>query len=343
MTRLRVVVLFGGRSSEHEVSQSSGAGVLSALDAGRYEVTAVEISRDGRWSAAGRPVALVVGPDGPSLCMLDDGSLAGVDVVFPVLHGPFGEDGTVQGLCETVGVACVGGGVAASAIAMDKGLFKDMMRAAGVPTVDYIVVRAGEWAGDRAAVQARVAEAIGYPAFAKPARLGSSVGISRVADEEGLGAALDLAMEHDATALVERAIVGKEVEVGLLGNDAPEASPIGEITFDAEWYDYETKYLPDRMQLVAPADLPDHQATLLVDCAVRAWHAIGCRGMARVDFFATADGQVLISELNTIPGFTPTSVYAKLFEAGGVAYSELLDRLIALARADFAERAKLRV
>ena len=339
--RLRVVLLVGGRSSEHEVSLSSGAGVVAALDPDRYDVTKVEISRDGRWQEGGESVALVVGVDGaPALVRLGGGTSKAVDLVFPALHGPFGEDGTIQGLCDTVGVACVGSGVAASAVAMDKALFKDLMRSYGIPQVDYVVVHARDWAADRGAVRERVQSRIGYPSFAKPARLGSSVGISRVGAAEELDAALDLALAHDAKALVERAAVGKEVEVGILGNGPSECSPVGRIVYDAEWYDYDTKYLPDMASVEVPADISPSVAERVQQLGLEVFRATDCRGMARIDFFATDDGEVLVSEVNTIPGFTPTSVYAKLFEAGGIPYGELLDRLIALARQDFAERGR---
>ena len=338
--RVKVVLLMGGRSSEHEVSRSSGAGVLAALDSARYDVTPVEILRDGRWHADGEPVALAVGADGAPALMRLAGGAQPIDVVFPVLHGPYGEDGTVQGLCDTVGVACVGSGVAASAVAMDKALFKDLMRSHTVPQVDYIVVHARDWAADRDAVRERVEARIGYPSFAKPARLGSSVGISRVGGADELDAALDLALAHDPKALVERAAIGKEVEVGILGNNVAECSPVGRIVYDAEWYDYDTKYLPDMASVEVPAQIAPHIAERVQQLGLEVFRATDCRGMARIDFFATDDGEVLVSEVNTIPGFTPTSVYAKLFEAGGIAYGELLDRLIALARQDFAERGR---
>ena len=343
MSRLRIAVLAGGKSSEHEVSRSSGAGVLAGLDADRYDVTPVEISRDGRWSSGGHPVALAVDADGAAILASLNGSVARpLDVVFPVLHGPFGEDGAVQGVCDTIGVACVGSGVAASAMAMDKAVCKDLMRQAGIPTCDGVLVRAGDWASDSGAVHRRVMDEIGVTCFVKPARLGSSVGISRVTDEAQLDVAITLALSHDPRVLVERAVVGAEVEVGILGNDEVEASPVGQILYDAEWYDYETKYEPGRMQLAVPADIPTEVAARVQTLGRDAFRALGCRGLARIDFFATPAGEVLISEINTIPGFTPTSVYAKLFEAGGIAYGDLLDRLVALALADFADRARYR-
>jgi D-alanine-D-alanine ligase len=324
-------VLAGGRSSEHEVSLASAEGVTAALDPARYEVLPVRISREGRWTLDGREVVLAPGGEaGARLVSLDGAGERPVDVVFPVLHGPFGEDGTVQGLCEMAGVAYVGAGVAASAAGMDKAMFKALMRDAGLPVPRARVVEDVEWRRDPDAVREAVARQPGYPAFCKPCRLGSSVGISPVPGPADLDAALQLALRHDSRALVEERIVGREVEVGVLGNREAQASPAGEVAYDSEWYDYETKYLPDRMRLRVPADLPPAVADRVRALALRAFAAVGCLGMARVDFFVRGD-EVLISELNTIPGFTPTSVYARLFAAGGVQYGDLVDRLVALA------------
>jgi D-alanine-D-alanine ligase len=341
-TPLTVVVLAGGRSSEHEVSLASAASVAAALDPARHRVLAVTIAREGGWTLDGEPVALVPGPDGSALlASLAGGAPRPVDVVFPVLHGPFGEDGCVQGACETAGVPYVGADVAASAVAMDKALFARMSEAAGIPRVETVVVDDAAWRRDPGAVRDEVARVTGYPAFCKPARLGSSVGISPVDDPEGLGAALDLAFVHDDKALVERRVHGREVEVGLLGNGDPAVSPVGEIRYDADWYDYEAKYAPGGMRLQVPADLDPAVARRAQELAVAAWRAVGCAGLARVDFFVEGD-RVLVSELNTIPGFTPTSVYARLFEAGGIAYADLVARLIDLARERAAERAAYR-
>jgi len=339
----RLAVLMGGRSSEHEVSLASARAVIAALDRGRYDVLPVMIRRDGGWSLEGEPVGLVPGPDGKGvLASLAGGPAREVDVVFPVLHGPFGEDGTVQGLCESAGVAYVGAGVAASAVAMDKALFRDVCRAAQLPAPETAVVDAARWASEPEAVRAELAAYPGYPAFAKPARLGSSVGISPVPDEAALDGALALAFAHDPKALVERAISGHEIEVGVLGNRDPLVSPPGEVTYDADWYDYETKYEPGRMRLVVPAPLPAAVCERARDLARRAFEAVGCCGMARVDFFVEHDGTVLVSELNTIPGFTPTSVYASLFEADGITYPALVDRLVELALEAAEERARYR-
>ncbi len=330
--RRRVAVLMGGRSGEHEVSLVSGASVARALDADRYEVFPVLIDRAGGWTLDGEPVALVPGSDGHGvIASLSGGPTRVVDVVFPVLHGPYGEDGTVQGLCEIAGVPYVGAGVGASAIAMDKAMFMTVARTLDIPVVESVEVWRSEWTADPDTVRRRVDDALPYPVFVKPARLGSSVGISRVTDPAGLADAIEVALEHDRKVLVERGMVGREVEVGVLGNEHVELSPVGEISYDSDWYDYDTKYLPDRMSLTVPAAIPDELAMRLQDIARRAFRAIDCVGMARIDFFVEESGDARVLEINTIPGFTPTSVYAKLFEAAGIAYQPLVERLIDLA------------
>jgi D-alanine-D-alanine ligase len=339
---MRVAVLMGGRSSEHEVSLVSGSSVAKALDPERYDVMPVLIARDGEWSLDGSPVALIPGSAGTGvLAALDGGPSRMIDVVFPALHGPFGEDGTVQGLCEIAGVAYVGAGVGASAIAMDKALFKSLARGHRIPVVESVVVTAGRWESDPAGVRAEVEAELPYPVFVKPARLGSSVGISRVPGAEELDDAIALALRHDSKVLVERGMSGREVEVGVLGNDEPLAiSPVGEIGYSSEWYDYDTKYLPDRMSLTVPADLPAETAQELQAVARRIFLVSGCAGMARVDFFVEDSGTVQVLEVNTIPGFTPTSVYAKLFEAYGIGYAELVERLVQLGLDAARERAR---
>jgi D-alanine-D-alanine ligase len=317
--RLRVAVLAGGRSSEHEISLLSARSVVEALDPARYEVTEIAIGRDGTW-----------GVDGDTLT-----ALGGFDVVVPILHGPFGEDGTVQGLLELLDVAYVGAGVAASALAMDKDLFKKVMRDSGIPVARHHTIRLGD----------DVSNPFGYPVFVKPARLGSSVGISKVADESSLAAAVALARRHDEKVLVEEFVEGLEVEVGVLGNrvPAPIASLPGAIdTLGHDWYDFASKYDADGMQLVIPPDLPQATIELIQERAVDGFVASECEGLARVDFFVRAsDGEVVLNELNTMPGFTATSVYAKLFDASGIGYAELLDRLIALALERHERRSQL--
>jgi D-alanine-D-alanine ligase len=346
--RLRVVVLAGGRSSEREISFASARSVAAALDPARYEVLPVAIGEDGAWQLLSSIAELGAGESGsPALAtallpgtaaLATQGAggaqaLAGVDVVFPVLHGPFGEDGTVQGLLELAGVPYVGAGVTASALAMDKDLFKSVLRDNEIPVTRNITLRAGEEA----------ANPFGYPVFVKPARLGSSVGISKAHDAEELATAVALAFQHDEKVLVEEFVEGIEVEVGVLGNRDPVASVPGEIVVSHnEWYDYEAKYDEGEMELVIPARVSPEQLTRAQELAVRAFVATECEGMARVDMFARSDGEVLVNELNTIPGFTQTSVYAKLFEASGIDYGSLLDRLVDLALERHERRRRLK-
>jgi D-alanine-D-alanine ligase len=314
---VKVAVLGGGRSSEHDVSLASAESVRAGLVEGGHEPLEVLIERDGRWTHAGSPLTLE-----PS------GGLLGVDAVFPVLHGPFGEDGTVQGLLDLLDVPYVGAGVLASSVSMDKPTFKELIGAHGVPQGDYAVVRAGG-----------PPTTFGPPAFVKPARLGSSVGISKAVSEVDLDRAIELAFDHDPVVVIERLIEGMEVECSVLGNGDPEASMPGELVINSDWYDYEAKYTDGGMELVVPARTP--QVEEVRRLAVEVFKIVGCAGMARVDFFVTEDG-VLVNELNTIPGFTATSVYAKLWDASGVPYPELLDRLLALALERHAEERKYR-
>jgi D-alanine-D-alanine ligase len=325
---LRVAVLAGGRSSEHDVSLRSGAAVLDGLESGGHETLPIVIARDGRWMEAD-PRS---GEDGGDSVELVPGQgLLGADVAFPVLHGPFGEDGTVQGLFECAGVPYVGAGVLASALCLDKAAFKRMMSQVGLPQVRYEVVRQAEWVTDRAAALQRAA-AVGFPCFTKPAHLGSSVGISRVDSSEQVESALDLALRHDPTALVEAAAVGREVECSVIGNEKPVASEPGEVlAVGSGWYDFESKYTAGGMELRVPAPIEPAQRERVRRIATDAFRESGCAGLARVDFFVTDDGRVLLNELNTMPGFTETSVFAKLFDASGLGYVELLDRLLGLA------------
>jgi len=327
---VRVALLGGGRSSEHEISRVSAEGVRGALEGEGIEVLEVTIGRDGAWTLDGAEVVLAPGP--PTGRLIDTGGTSShVDAAFPVLHGPYGEDGTIQGLCEMAGVPYVGAGVAASALAMDKSLFKLVLRDAGLPYAEYVAVEARRWADEPESVLAEVRR-LGLPVFCKPARLGSSVGISRAVEEAALPDALDLALAHDEWALAEEAIVGREVEVGVLGNGADlVVSPPGEIRYEGDWYDYETKYTPGRATVEIPAELPPEVTEAVREIARRAYVALRCAGMARIDFFVREDGSVVVSELNTIPGFTPTSAYPSLMAAAGVSYGELVRRLLALA------------
>jgi D-alanine-D-alanine ligase len=333
--RVRVAVLLGGRSSEHDVSIASARSVLAALDPERYETVTVEIGRDGRWELGTGADDQSVAETLPVPTASVPATLGEVDVVIPVLHGPFGEDGTVQGLLELAGVPYVGAGVAASALAMDKDLFKSVMRDHGIPVTRNVTLREGEAAENP----------FGYPVFVKPARLGSSVGITKVAREEELPDALALAFRHDEKVLIEEFVDGVEVECSVLGNREPVASIPGEIVahgFGApDWYDYSAKYDEGGMDLIVPPRLSDETIERIQELAVRSFVASECEGMARVDFFVRDGSEVLVNELNTIPGFTATSVYAKLFEASGLPYAELVNRLVELALERHERRSRL--
>jgi D-alanine-D-alanine ligase len=316
---MRVVVLSGGRSSEHDVSLASGAGVTAGLRAGGHEVVAVTLARDGAWLLDGAPLALHPG-----------GGLLEADVAFPVLHGPFGEDGTVQGLLELLDVPYVGSGVLASAVCLDKIVAKELLARAGMAQVDYRGVGVGRWQSERATVLEELA-ALGLPVFVKPARLGSSVGIAKVVAAAELGSALDAAFAHDPCVIVEAMSAGLEVECSVLGSARnADASEPGEIVIASEWYDYAAKYEPGGMRLQIPARISAPARERLRAMAVAAFAALRCDGLARADFFVEGE-RVLLNELNTMPGFTPTSVYAKLWEASGLAYAELVGRLCELA------------
>jgi D-alanine-D-alanine ligase len=337
VNRVRVAVLMGGRSSEHEVSVASARSVIESLDPARYETVTVEIGRDGRWEIGpSTRAALERGSDGDSEALpvpaaQVPATLSEVDVVFPVLHGPFGEDGTVQGFLELADVPYVGAGVTGSALCMDKDLFKSVLRDRGIPVTSSVTVR--ELNGFESP--------FGFPVFVKPARLGSSVGITKARTRDELRAGLELAFRHDEKVLVEEFVDGVEVECSVLGNLEPVASIPGEIEANADWYDYSAKYDEGGMDLIIPPRISEEQVERVQELSVAAFRATECEGMARADCFVRSDGEVLVNELNTIPGFTATSVYAKLFEASGVPYEELLERLITLALERHDRRSKL--
>ncbi len=318
---MKVAVLHGGRSSEHDVSLASAEAVIGGLAAGGHEAIPVLLEREGGWR----------GPDGTPLALAPGGGLLGADVAFPVLHGPFGEDGTVQGLLELLGVPYVGAGVLASSLCMDKIVFKDVLAAAGVPQVAYAAVREARWRAEPDAVRAELAP-LGLPLFVKPARLGSSVGIGKVHDAGELDAALEAAFAHDPLVIVEAFSGGTEVECAVIGLYEAEASVPGEVVLlgGAEWYDYEAKYSPGGVELRVPAAIPDGAAEEVRRLAVDTFLRVGCAGLARVDFFVE-DGRVLVNELNTLPGMTPTSAFPKLWEATGVPWPEACDRLLEIA------------
>jgi D-alanine-D-alanine ligase len=309
---MRVVVLSGGRSSEHEVSVRSGASVANGLAEAGHEVVPVRIERDGRWVKENSEIDIA-----PARGLLD------ADVAFPVLHGPYGEDGTVQGALECVDVPYVGAGVLASAICIDKLTFKRVLAYHDVPQADFCAAGEDGW-------RERVA-AFGSPVWVKPSRLGSSVGISKVTDSSELDVAVADAARHDPRVIVEASASGKEVECSVIGNEQPETSVPGEIVAHADWYDYEAKYSDGGMDLVVPARIEERTGERIRELAAQVFRLTGCSGLARCDFFVTEQRGALVNELNTIPGFTETSVFGKLFEATGIPYPELCDRLVHLA------------
>ncbi|WP_210648673.1 D-alanine--D-alanine ligase family protein [Nocardioides sp. SYSU D00065] len=356
----RVAVVFGGRSSEHGISCVTAGSVLAAIDREAYDVVPVGIATDGRWvleadeparlairgndlpevDAARSPVALMGAASGTDLVVTEPSAVPSVigevDVVFPLLHGPWGEDGTLQGMLEMAGVRYVGSGVLASAIGMDKAYMKVVLQAAGLPVTPGVVLTRAEWERDPIGCSARF-EALGFPSFVKPARAGSSMGISKVHDATEVADALEEAFGHDPKVLVEQSMEGaREVECGVLGSldGPPETSRPGEVRTggDHEFYDFEAKYLPDQhTEIDIPADLPADTEQELRAMAVRAFEALSCEGLARVDFFVLPDGSLVINELNTMPGFTPTSMYPQMWAASGMSYPELVDRLVQLA------------
>ncbi len=359
--KIRVGIIFGGRSGEHEVSLVSAQSIMSAIDRDKYDVVPIGITKEGRWLTTGEPmkqlraaldktpVALTPSPNPlPEAASQQTRDLipgtreAGIpvlDVVFPVLHGPYGEDGTVQGLLELANLPYVGSGVLGSALGMDKAAMKAIFRDAGLPTVSALVVLRREWETDPEGVAARMAREIGYPCFVKPANMGSSVGISKVHHPGELAEAMATACAYDRKVLIEMAVEAREIECSVLGNDTPIASILGEIVPKREFYDYTAKYGDEDTELIIPAPLPPETTAAIREMALRAFCALDCAGMARVDFFLDKrTGQVYVNELNTIPGFTPISMYPKLWAASGIPYAELIDRLIQLALERFADK-----
>ncbi|HKI10888.1 MAG TPA: D-alanine--D-alanine ligase family protein [Candidatus Acidoferrum sp.] len=353
--RLRVGVLFGGRSGEHEVSLASAASVIRGLDLDKYEPVPIGITKDGHWLVGegaakmlpdilkgGRRVMLTADPTEAALVPLDRGAGAQrFDVMFPVMHGTFGEDGTIQGMLELAGLPYVGAGVLGSAIAMDKDVAKRLCQDAGIPVVPWMAVQRWQWEKDPATVKAEIEAKFEYPVFVKPATLGSSVGMNKVHTAEELPSALNFAAEYGMKMLVEKAITGREIEVSVLGNHEPQASVPGEIVPHREFYDYTAKYLEDGTRLLIPADLKPAQVKRVQSMAIDAFRALELCGMARVDFFLEkTGGKFLLNEANTIPGFTSISMYPKLWEASGIGFRELIDRLIELAMEMHREKAR---
>jgi D-alanine-D-alanine ligase len=372
MSRIRVGVIFGGRSSEHEISLRSALSIMSAMDPARYDVVPIGIARDGRWylyenaigmlrdaveqvgelsSVDAAPVGLLPQPGANLLVNVNGNGAAllansGLEVVFPVLHGPFGEDGTVQGLLELAGIAYVGAGVLGSAVGMDKEMQKRLFRDAGVPVVRFSSLEHCEYRRQPASA-ARLADEIGYPVFVKPNALGSSIGIAKVKGPRDLSAALEKAFQYDRKVLIEAACEGREFECSVLGNDDPEASLPGEVTVEHghDFYSYDSKYLdPKGASFKIPAELAQNISQRIRDLSVAAFKALSLRGMARVDFLANRDlSEIYVGEVNTIPGFTSISMYPKLWEVSGLPLPKLIDRLIELALEDHRERASLKV
>ncbi|HRN66809.1 MAG TPA: D-alanine--D-alanine ligase family protein [Promineifilum sp.] len=370
-TKLRIGVLFGGRSGEHEVSLRSARSVMAALDRDRYEIVPIGITKEGRWVAAdvdalasglvagdARSATLLPEPADASLMAVDPvpsdpaassiSTITTLDVVFPVLHGTYGEDGTVQGLLELADVPFVGAGVVGSAVGMDKAIFKQVMTAAGLPVLPWVLCTRNQWRREPDAVIAAVESALPYPVFTKPANLGSSVGISKCRDRDELRAGLDEAARFDRRLVVEQGIHrARELEVAVLGNDEPVASVVGEVRPRREFYDYVAKYMAepgseDESELIIPAELAAGQAETIRELAVRAYKVIDCAGLGRVDLLLDdQSGQIYLNEINTIPGFTTISMYPKLWEATGMSYGELLDHLVDLALERHREKADM--
>jgi D-alanine-D-alanine ligase len=351
--KLRVGVIYGGRSGEHEVSIASAASIIKHLDRGRYDPVPIHITKEGRWTLAAQPPTAISAADVHKQARTDAlqpidpttflGS-SGIDAVFPVLHGPYGEDGTVQGLLELANVPYVGSGVLGSAVGMDKAAMKTMFAAAGLPIVPHLVAMRREWQREARAITSRVATELTYPVFVKPANLGSSVGISKAKSDAEFTTAMDLALEFDRKIVIEAGVPGaREIECAVLGNDDPQASLPGEIVPSGEFYDYNAKYIDGSSTEIIPAKLPEAHVRDVQRLAVEAFRAVECAGMARVDFLLARDsGEMYLNEVNTIPGFTTISMYPKMWEATGLPYPALLDRLIALAIERHGDKQRLR-
>lgn len=349
--RLRLGVIFGGRSGEHEVSVVSAQHVMAAADRSRFEVVPVGVTKTGAWLTPEETQAQMDVPAAPFKKTLALGDTEGllarpqalsvlsdIDVAFPVIHGPGGEDGTLQGLLELARVPYAGAGVAASAAGLDKGLMKSLLHDAGLPVIEWLVVTRSQWDRDARGLTLKIEGALSYPCFVKPANGGSSVGITKAHSREELVKGVVEALRFDRKLVIEKGVDCREIECAVLGNDEPEASPLGEIKCEREFYDYEAKYLASTTALTIPAHLPDELASRIRAMAIDAYRAIDCCGMSRVDFFLTPAGEVFIDELNTIPGFTPGSMYPQLWQTAGVSYSELITRLVELGLERFEER-----
>ena len=351
--KIKVGIVFGGRSAEHQVSLQSAASIINAIDKTKYEPVLIGITRDGQWllnestacllnsenaetialADQGQPMTLIAGNQPGELMAIRESTTRQIDVLLPVLHGPYGEDGSIQGLAKLANIPCVGSGILGSAIGMDKDVSKRLLRLAGLSVADYVLVRNGELTSE---IIAEVEARLSYPVFVKPANMGSSIGISRASDQDELRNAVQLAATHDSKVLIEATVEGREIECAVLGNDQPQASVCGEIAAHGGFYDYSSKYLDaDGAELVVPAALTEAQQSRIQQVALQAFTVLECRGLARVDVFLTADDEVYINEINTLPGFTKISMYPKLWACSGLSYAQLIDQLIQLALADF--------
>ena len=352
--KIRVGLIFGGRSGEHEVSFCSASSIIKAINKDKYTVVPIGITKEGRWISpqdsesalqSGKiegksTVILLSDPSGNALIRTDNNqrldkssTLERVDVIFPVLHGPYGEDGTVQGLLELANIPYVGAGVAASAISMDKDLMKTIFQQRGLPILKWMTIKRKEWQKDKEKILSLIKNGFKYPLFVKPTNLGSSVGITKVHEKKELEGAMNLASSYDRKILIEEGLEeAREIECGVLGNDEPRASVVGEVRPAGEFYDYDSKYIDKETQLIIPADLPDGASQEIQEIALHAFKAVDAAGMARVDFFISKkENKICLSEINTIPGFTSASMYPRLWEASGISYPDLIDQLIQLA------------
>ncbi|MDI6857594.1 MAG: D-alanine--D-alanine ligase family protein [Dehalococcoidia bacterium] len=352
--KTRLGVIFGGASGEHEVSVVSAQHVMAAADRERFEVAPIGVTKAGAWLTPSETQAQLDEPSEPYRKTLRLGESRGllarpqalavlrdIDVAFPLIHGPGGEDGTLQGLLELAEIPYVGAGVGASAVGLDKAFMKGLLRASGLPVVDYVVVTETRWEREPKAVAAEVESVLSYPVFVKPCNGGSSVGISKVRSREDLADSVLEALRYDRKLIIEQGVECREIECAVLGNDEPEASPLGEIRYQREFYDYEAKYLDGSTELIAPARLPPDLTARIQETAVAAYRAIDCSGMARVDCFLTPAGQLYIDELNTVPGFTPGSMYPRLWQEAGLSYAGLITRLVELGMERFRRRREL--
>jgi len=361
VSKIRVGLIFGGRSGEHEVSVLSANSVMSAINRDKYEVYPIGITKEGKWLPGVVPEKLIASGelqvrqlnDGQDHSIVpisnEQGQLLSslqeqVDIFFPVMHGPYGEDGTIQGLLEIAGFPYVGGGVLASAVGMDKVVMKAVFQQAGLPVGAYLGYLRKEWESNPDLVLDQIEQQLGFPCFVKPANLGSSVGISKAHNREELVRSLNLAAEYDRKLIIEKMLIGREIECAVLGNDDPQASVVGEIVPCAEFYDYEAKYVLNDSKLIIPAELPEHLVKEVQQLAVKAFKAVDASGLGRVDFFVnTETNEVIINEINTMPGFTRISMYPKLWEASGINYEDLIDRLIQLGLERYRDKQRNRV